>query len=198
VPVGTDIWALNNEGFVVPSDGWTKVPWNTIVLNNTPAHLDADDATWIFPIATTAGLWVMLCNVAWDNAKSPDGDSISPATHRKLMRIVQQNAGRPQGDEVAYTGAASEVLYHNDLARLGDQGVLSDGSKGYQQQQVTVQAGFSPEVGTDQRTWVEVYQDSGEPLVCRFDGSSAPKMGDRPRLVGLLAPSIMFGKLCDW
>lgn len=100
-------------------------------------------------------------------------------------------------DQPAYIGAASDLTYHADLAARGDQTVLSDGSKGYQQQQVTVQAGI-PLTGPVTRIWVEVYQDSGMPLACRWDGTNAPKTATRPPVIGLLAPSLMIGKLAPF
>ena len=105
--------------------------------------------------------------------------------------------GTPQIDQATYIGAASDLTYNADLAALGDQMVLSDGSKGYQQQQVTVQAAV-PLNATVARIWVEAYQDSGLPLACRWDGASTPKTATRPPVVGLLAPSIMIGKLAPF
>jgi hypothetical protein len=191
-----DIWAINPRGLTVPSDEWTVIPWPRVLLNDTPVHLDTDGATWLFPPSPNA-IYTILVNIAWDNARSPAGKSIRPPTHRKLMRILQQGTGTPQIDQPAYIGAASDLTYHSDLAARGDQDLLSDGSKGYQQQQVTVQAGI-PQSGTAARIWVEVYQDSGMRLACRWDGTSAPKTASRPPVVGLLAPSIMIGKLAPF
>jgi hypothetical protein len=191
------IWAINPNGVVVPSDTWTKIPWPKLLLNTSPARLDDDGATWVFPVATTAGIHAILCNIAWDNARSPDGAPIAPRTHRKLARIPQQDTGDPQIDQPINLGSATDLTYHADLALLGDQETLSDGSKGFQQQQVYIQTGISPHV-PDQRTWVEVYQNSGQPLVCRWDGSSAPKTADQPQIIGLQAPSLMVAKLCDF
>lgn len=190
-------WALNPGGLMVPSDVWIKMPWPRLALNTAPIRLDSDKATWIFPAATASGIWAILCNIAWDNARSPTGAVISPDTHRKLARIPQQSAGTPQIDQPVNLGASTDVTYHADLVLRHDQDVLSDGSKGYQQQQVYIQTGV-PSHGPDSRTWVEVYQDSGQPLMCRFDGSSVPKTGDHAAIVGLQAPSLMIGKLCDF
>jgi hypothetical protein len=194
---GMYIWALNPKNLIVPNATWTKLPWPTTALNSTDAHVDTDGATWIFPVPTASGIWSMLCNVAWDNAHGPHGAAINPPTHRKLVRILQQSAGTPQNAQLAYVGAASDLTYHADLAARGDQARLADGSLGYQQQQVFVQAGFANK-GPDQRTWVEVYQDSGQPLVCRADGSNVPATDTRPPLTGWLAPSLMFAKMCDF
>ena len=194
---GEYIWAINPHGVVVPSNTWTKIPWPKVLLNTTKVHLDEDGATWIFPVASTAGIHAILCNIAWDNARSPNGDPITPRTHRKLARIPQQNTGQPQIDQPVNLGAATDLTYHADLALLDDQGSLSDGSKGYQQQQVYIQTGISPKL-PDQRTWVEVYQNSGQPLVCRWDGSSSPRTATRPPIVGIQAPSLMVAKLCDF
>ena len=95
----------------------------------------------------------ILCNIAWDNARSPAGEPIAPRTHRKLARIPQQNTGDPQLDQPVNLGSATDLTYHADLALLDDQGSLSDGSKGYQQQQVYIQTGISPHL-PDQRTWL--------------------------------------------
>jgi hypothetical protein len=194
---GEYIWAINPAGVVVPSSTWTKIPWPKVLLNTTKVHLDEDGATWIFPVASTAGIHAILCNIAWDNARSPAGDPITPRTHRKLARIPQQNTGHPQNDQPVNLGSSTDLTYHADLALLDDQGSLSDGSKGYQQQQVYIQTGISPHL-PDQRTWVEVYQNSGQPLVCRWDGSAAPKTATRPPIVGIQAPSLMVAKLCDF
>lgn len=188
-----DIWALNPRGVTVPSDQWTVIPWPRVVLNDTEVHLDTDQATWLFPPGPNA-IYTILANVAWDNARSPAGKPIRPPTHRKLIRILQQGTGTPQIDQPAYIGAASDLTYDAELAARGDQIVLSDGSKGYQQQQVTVQAGV-PLTGAVTRIWVEVYQNSGIRLACRWDNTSAPKTATRPPVVGLVAPSIMIGKL---
>lgn len=213
---GMYIWAVNTAGVVVPSDTWTKIRWPRVVLNSTAAepdtvkmpwphvpykttgiHRDDDGATWIFPVPSTSGIYAMLCNVAWDNARAPSGAPISPPAHRKLARILQQNTGFPQNDQTAYLGASTELTYTPELALRRSQRVLSDGTMGYQQQQVYVQAGIALDIA-DQRTWVEVYQDSGQPLMCRWDGSTAPKTGTRPPIVGLQAPSLMIAKVCDF
>ena len=110
---------------------------------------------------------------------------------------MQQGTGTPQIDQPAYIGAASDLTCHADLAARHDQALLSDGSKGYQQQQVTVQAGI-PLTGTVTCIWVEVYQDSGMRLACRWDVTSAPRTATRPPAAGLLAPSIMIGKLAPF
>lgn len=191
-----DIWAVNPDGLTVPSDRWTIVPWPKVVLNTTDVHTAADKATWLFPAGPDA-IYTILANVAWDNALSPGGKKIRPRTHRKLMRIMQQGTGTRQLKQVAYSGAASEAVYHADLALLGDQELLSDGTKGYQQQQVTVQAGIPPK-GAVTRIWVEVYQNSGMSLRCAWDGSNAPGTATRPPVVGLLAPSLMIGKLAPF
>ena len=189
-------WAINSAGLTVPSDQWIKISWPQIVTNTSKGRLASDKTTWIFPVPAASGIYQVLCNVAWDNAFGPEGSPISPPTHRKLLRIVQQDTGTPQANQLIYLGSASESLYHVDLALRNDQNVLSDGTKGYQQQQVFIQMGIALGL-PDQRTWVEVYQDSGQPLVCRFDGSSAPKVGTRAPIVGLQAPSLMVGKVCD-
>jgi hypothetical protein len=194
---GLYAWAVNTKGLVVPHATWTKMTYDQTLLNTTSAHLDSDGATWIFPTATASGIWGVLLNVAWDNAVSPKGERIAPKTHRKLARFLQQNVGTPQIGQEAITGASGDLTYHADLAQLGDQGHLSDGSKGYQQQQVNIQLGVQRS-GPAQRTWFEVYQDSGQSLVCRFDGSRVPQTGDRPRLSGLQAPSLMIAKMCDF
>ena len=194
---GEYIWAVNPSGVTVPSDTWTKIPWPKLLLNTSKAHLESDHATWVFPVARAAGIYAILCNLAWDNARSPSGEPIAPPTHRKLARIPQQNVGHPQIDQPVNLGSCTDLLYHADLALRGDQEMLSDGSKGYQQQQVYIQTGIARDV-PDQRTWVEVYQNSGQPLVCRFDGSSAPKTATHPAIVGLQAPSLMVAKLCDF
>jgi hypothetical protein len=190
---GEYAWAANKVGLTVPHATWTKIPWPHMLLNTTAAHVAIDGATWIFPVPAAAGIYSLLCNVAWDNARSPANKAIAPVTHRKLARIVQQEVGVNQ---TAFVGACSDLTYHADLAARGDRGTLADGSKGYQQQQVFVQAGIAPD--SAQRTWVEVYQDSGQPLACRFDGSSAAMTATRPRVLGLLAPSLMIAKLCDF
>jgi hypothetical protein len=61
---------------------------------------------------------------------------------------------------------------------------------------VYIQAGMAPAL-PDQRFWIEVYQDSGQPLQCRYDGTVAPATQTRPQMVGLQAPSFMAAKLCD-
>jgi hypothetical protein len=191
------VWALNPDGLEVPSDTWVKMPWPKIALNTAPIHLDSDRCTWVFPVAKTAGIWAILCNIAWDNARSPTGAAIRPVTHRKLARIPQQNVGSPQIGQPVNLGASTDLTYHADLALLRDQEVLADGSKGYQQQQVYIQTGVAPDL-PDQRTWIEVYQNSGQPLMCRWDGSSVSQRADNAAIVGLQAPSLMIGKLCDF
>ena len=191
---GPYIWALNTAGFTVPPNVWTRVPWPQVVINHTPTFVEpSNPANWIFPTATAHGVWAFVANIAWDNARSPSGVPIQPVTHRKQARIPQQSA-IPNG--VAYLGAATEVTYHADLALRGSQAGFSDGTKGYQQQQVYIQAGL-PGVGDNQRFWIEVYQDSGQPLQCRFDGSSVPATLTRPATIGFQAPSLMIERLCD-
>ncbi len=166
------ISAINPRGITVPSDQWTVIPWPRVLLNDTPVRLDTDHTTWLFPPGPNE-IYTILANIAWDNARSPSGKTIKPPTHRKLIRILQQGTGTPQIDRPAYIDAASDLTYNADLAALGDQMVLSHGSKGYQQQQVTVQAAV-PLNATVARIWVEAYQDSGMPLACRWDGTSTP------------------------
>jgi hypothetical protein len=127
----------------------------------------------------------------------PDGSAIAPPTHRKLARTPQQGLHGSWWDRAAYTAASQELVYHADLALRGSQRRLADGSLGYQQQQVYIQLGWAP-TSPDQRVWIEVYQDSGMPLVCRFDGTMAPETADRPPMLGLQAPSLMIAKLCEW
>lgn len=191
--MGISAWAMNTLGFAVPHAVWTKVPFDKVMANNSPARLTADRATWLFPTATAQGLWSVLFNVAWDNAVGPLGRPIAPKTHRKLARIVQQNVGVPQKAQPVIAGSTDDRTYHADLAKLGDQGVLSDGSKGYQQQQVLMQLGVIHS-GPDQRVWVEVYQNSGQSLMCRFDGTRAPATSTRAAVVGVQAPSLMLAK----
>jgi hypothetical protein len=193
---GEYIWALNGDGFTVPSDTWTKIPWPWVVLNTTTATVEADQAGWIFP-AAAGGIYALVCNIAWDNALSPSNTRIAPPTHRKLARIIQQGLTGSVWNQAAYTASSTDLTYHADLALLGDQDVLSDGSKGYQQQQVYIQFGYEPSQG-DQRFWIEVYQNSGVPLACRFDGTSAPATAGRPLMIGLQAPSLMIIKLSSW
>ncbi len=191
-----DIWAANPDGLTVPTDRWTLVPWPKTLINDTDVRLDSDGASWLFPPGPE-GIFAILANLAWDNAISPSGQAIRPPTHRKLARIMQQGVGVPQLDQIAYSGGASEVVYVADLALRGSQRLLSDGSRGYQQQQVSVQAGM-PARGGVSRVWVEVYQDSGMSIACRWDGTNAPRSATRPPVVGLLAPSLMIGKLAPF
>ena len=194
---GLYFWALNLGDVVVPSDTWTKVPWDREMLNTTTVRrLPTDNTTWLFP-AAAAGIYAIVANIAWDNARSPSGATISPPTHRKLARIPQQAVANPQNNEPAWTASQSDVTYHADLALRGDQGLLSDGSKGYQEQQVYIQAGYAL-TQPDQRIWIEVYQDSGMPLALRFDGTLAPKTATRPPMFGIQAPSLMVEKLCEF
>jgi hypothetical protein len=193
---GEYIWALNGDGFTVPSDTWTKVPWPWVVLNTTTATVEADQAGWIFP-AEAGGIYALVCNIAWDNAMSPSHGPIAPPTHRKLARFIQQGLTGSAWNQAAYTAASTDLTYHADLALRGDQGLLADGSKGYQQQQVYIQFGYEPSQG-DQRCWIEVYQNSGRPLACRFDGTTAPAASGRPMMIGVQAPSLMVIKLSAW
>jgi hypothetical protein len=194
---GDYIWAVNPDGVLVPSDTWTKIPWPKTLLNTMNVHLDREKAIWTFPVPSMSGIFAILCNVAWDNAYSPTGEPIRPPTHRKFARIPQQDVGRPQNEQPVNLGASTELLYHADLAARRGQDVLADGSKAFQQQQVYIQTGVASD-GKDQRTWVEVYQDSGQPLMCRWDGSSVQKTATFPPIVGLQAPSLMVAKLCDF
>jgi hypothetical protein len=189
------IWALHTRDLVVPHATWVKVPWDRIAINTTGAHL-VEGAVWVFPTATAPGIWGVLLNVAWDNTRSPSGKKIQPKTHRKLARFVQQDVGDPQNDQTMIAGAASESAYLEEYAALGDQDLLADGSIGYQQQQVNIQLGVG-RTGPDQRAWFEVYQNSGQPLVCRFDGSHVPKTATTPPISSLQAPSIMVAKMTD-
>jgi hypothetical protein len=194
---GLYIWAIGTTDIVVPSHTWTRVTLPSVVLNTTTAHLDVDKATWIFPTASASGNYAMVCNLAWDNAFGPDGLPIVPPIHRKLAQIVQQGVGVPQTKQLACPiAAAPELFWHPDLALIGDNGTLSDGRRGYQQTQVYVQTGVQAK-GADQRVWVEVYQSSGLPLVCRWDGSRMPGTATTPPMMSLQAPSFMVAKLCD-
>jgi len=182
----------------VPSDRWTTIPWSDVLLNSSPAVLDDDGFTWIYPKGTAAGIWGILLNLAWDNALSPAGDPIAPPTHRKLVRIPQADTGVPQSNYHGVTAASTEVVYHADLAKQGDQLWLSDGTRGYQQQQVYIQAGMDP-ARTDQRVWVEVYQNSGMDLKVAFDGDwFAPRTATRPGMWALQSPSMMVAYLTDF
>ncbi len=196
-PHGEYVWALKTKDIVVRHATWTPITYDKIVLNTTNARLDTDQATWIFPTVNAQGMWAILLDISWDNAKSPEGHPIRPKTHRKLARIPQQSVATNQLDEPAYPVASTDLTYHADLAELDDQDLLADGSKGFQQQQVYVQTGVQ-RTGADQRVWVEVYQNSGQPLAIRFDGSHAPRTADRPPIVGLQAPSLMMAKVCDF
>jgi hypothetical protein len=193
---GEYIWALNGARFTVPSDTWTKIPWPWVVLNTTTATVEANKTGWIFP-AAAGGIYALVCNIAWDNAISPSNAPLTPSTHRKLARIIQQGLTGSTWNQAGYTAASTDLTYHADLALRGDQKLLSDGSKGYQQQQVYIQCGYEPSQG-DQRFWIEVYQNSGQPLACRFDGTSAPATPGRPVMIGLQAPSLMIIKLSAW
>ena len=191
-------WAINSKGLLVPPSAWTKMRYDQTLLNTTTAHLILPDrTTWVFPTASASGIWQVLLNVAWDNAVSPTGQRIAPRTHRKLVRFVQQNLADPQLDQAVIPGASSDLTFHSDLNDLDDQDRLTDGSKGYQQQQTNIQLGVRAD-GPDQRCWFEVYQNSGQPLMCRFDGSRVPRSGSRPPLTGIQAPSIMIAKMCDF
>src|SRR5262245_54494133 len=139
----------------------------------------------------------VLANVAWDNHRSPSGATFAPGelpTHRKLARMPQQDVGSPQLAQTAITGSQSEVVY---VAGMPENDVLADGSRGFQEQQVFIQAGMRQGF-PDQRFWVEVYQNSGVPLRCAFDGSSAPPTATRPRLLAWQAPSFMAVKVTDF
>jgi hypothetical protein len=195
-PSGPYIWALDTSELLVPHATWTPVTYNLLACNTTGARLEPDLATWIFPTASAAGIWGIIFEIAWDNATGPSGEPIHPRTHRKLARILQQDVGASPVDGIAYSIASTEVTYHADLAQLDGRAVLADGAKGYQQQQVAVQSGVG-RTGPDQRMWVEVYQDSGEPLMCRFDGTDTPQTATRPRIVGIQAPSLMIAKFLD-
>ncbi len=193
---GQYIWGLNPNGVVVPNKTWTVMPWPVVFLNTTTVHVDPDGATWIFPAASATGIWATLANIVWDNSRSSTGAVINPPTHRKLARILQQDTGTPQLSKSAATGASTDLTYHSDLAALGDEHLLADGSLGLQQQQVYVQLGVGPS-RPDQRVWLEVYQNSGQPLFCRWDGSSAPGTATHPPVSGFQAPSFMVAKICD-
>jgi hypothetical protein len=192
------IWGMNFDGVVVPSDRWTPIPWPNVLLNSSPARLADDGYTWIYPKGDAAGIWGILVNLAWDNALSPSGDPIAPPTHRKLVRIPQADTGVPQRNFPACTAASTEVVYHADLAKMGDQLWLSDGTRGYQQQQVYIQAGMDP-ARTDQRVWIEVYQNSGMDLKVAFDGNwFAQPTADRLGMWALQSPSMMVAYLTDF
>ena len=185
---------MDFDGVVVPSDTWTPITWPAVLINSTPAFLDPDGFTWVFPSGATPAIWGILVNLAWDNAISPDGNPISPPAHRKLVRIPQADAGDPQKSQPAMTAASTEVMYHPDVAARGDQLYLSDGTRGYQQQQVYIQAGMDPS-RPDQRVWIEVYQNSGMPLKVAFDGSYAPETLTRPVVYAAQSPSLMVAYL---
>jgi hypothetical protein len=193
---GPYLWGLNPNGFAVPSDTWVRVTWPLIPLNTTTVTIDPDGVI-VFPHITAQGIWAIVANIAWDNAFGPNGAPIAPPTHRKLARIPQQDKGTPQVSKPVYAAACTDITYHADLALRGSQDHLSDGTKGYQQQQVYVQTGARVD-HPDQRVWIEVYQDSGQTLMVRFDGSWTPGTPTKAPIINYQAPSLMIVKVCDY
>lgn len=190
------LWWMNKTGFDVPSDTWTPVPWDWYLLNTTAFTPHTDGYSCVMP-SSAGGIYALVANIAWDNAFGPDGSPIAPPIHRKLARIPQVGMSGSGWDLVPTTAAATEVFYHPDLASRGDQHRLSDGTFGYQQQQVYIQCGYSTTMPA-QRIWIEVYQNSGMTLRCRYDGSYAPGGGGYRQMFAVQAPSLMIGKIAEF
>tara|TARA_B110000503_G_scaffold140270_1_gene230673 strand:- start:1235 stop:1912 length:678 start_codon:yes stop_codon:yes gene_type:complete len=191
------IWALTKFDQVIPSDEWVILKWDFFPLNTTNAIIDDAQEALVFNSPADSGMWAIVCNIAWDNALDIKEKAITPPTHRKLARIVMQDVGKPQIDQPAHAMGSTDLTYHSDLALLGDQDFLADGSNGYQQQQVYVQTGFGPD-SPSQRFYVEVYQNSGQDIVCRFDGGGGPQTETRSQMVAWQAPSWMLAKISEF
>ncbi len=165
---------------VIPSDQWTTLRWDPLELNTSTAVLDEAGEIITFDSTITSGIYLVVCNVTWDNRHNKDGKAIQPKTHRKFARIIQQDSRAPQMDQPAYTGSCSDLTYHSDLNEIPDSG-------GFQQQQVYIQWGFA-ETFVPQRFWMEVYQSSGQDLIVREDKSRSPQKGSRPSVISMEGP----------
>jgi hypothetical protein len=145
------IWGYSGKQ-VIPSGQWTKVKWSFLPINKSSLQLSSDGIRFVLPDTAPAGYWSVYSLIAWSNAGNPE-------THRRMIRIVQSGLSTT----VEYPSVTNETVYVKGLKN----------PQIPQKLQVYYQAGIQP-TGT---IFVEVFQDSGQPMEIVSEGLEAPIFG---------------------